>query len=182
VKRLPILFSILILIASACQAVATPADLATPQSVAVTETPVPASAVPTETPSPIPTGTATPVPVGLIQVDTLEQEVYPFDENGQCSLAEAIFAANSGEAKDSCAAGEPGKSIIELMPGEYHLTQRDQTPPQVEWLVSVLSVGDAFPPILFPLTIHGNGAVLTRDDGAEPFRFFEVGQQQTRSR
>jgi predicted outer membrane repeat protein len=44
----------------------------------------------------------------------------------------------------------------------------------VEWFVSVLDVGDALPPVLFPLTIHGNGAVLVRDEGAEPFRFFEV--------
>ncbi len=176
-KRFPLLFLMLILIASACQSVATPADLATPRSDSVTEASVPTSALsaaPTETASPIPSSTATSIPVGLIQVDTLEQEVYPFAENGQCSLAEAIFAANSGKPKDSCAAGDPGKSIIELMPGEYHLTQRDQTPPQVEWLISVLSVGDAFPPILFPLTIHGNGAILTRDEGAEPFRFFEV--------
>ncbi len=35
-------------------------------------------------------------------------------------------------------------------------------------------MGTALPPIVFPLTIQGNGATLIRDDGAEPFRFFEV--------
>jgi predicted outer membrane repeat protein len=146
----------------------------TPITDSVTQTQTLPSVIPSETPSPLPTATSTSVSAGLIHVDTLEQEVYPFVENGKCSLAEAIFAANSGQPKDSCAAGVPGESIIELMPGEYHFTQRDQTPPQVEWLVSVLSVGDALPPVLFPLTIHGNDAVLIRDEGTEPFRFFEV--------
>lgn len=113
-------------------------------------------------------------PKGAIVVDTLEQEVYPFIENGNCSFAEAIIAANSGEPRDSCAAGVPGKSVIDLMPGEYVFTQVDQSPPQFEWLVSGTDIGTALPPIVFPVTIHGNGAVLTRDESAEPFRFFEL--------
>lgn len=120
------------------------------------------------------TATIAPSPVNVIQVDTLEQEVYPFIENGKCSLAEAIYAANSEKPKDSCPSGVLGETVIELMPGEYHFTQRDRTPPQVEWIASVVDVGDALPPVIFPLTIHGNGAVLMRDDGSEPFRFFEV--------
>lgn len=123
---------------------------------------------------PVGTSTSTALPEGVIFVDTLEQEVYPFMENGKCSLAEAIIAANSGEPKDSCAAGVPGKSIISLMPGEYVFTQVDQSPPQFEWLISLTDVGTALPPITFPVTIHGNGAVLTRDENAEPFRFFEL--------
>src|SRR5690349_7193932 len=87
----------------------------------------------TSTPTPqavsAPENTFTPMPstVGTIFVDTLEQEAYPFVENGKCSLGEAIFAANSAQPKDSCAAGVINESIIELMPGEYHFTQRDQT-------------------------------------------------------
>ena len=84
------------------------------------------------------------------------------------------FAANAGEPKDSCAAGVPGESIIELMPGEYRLAQRDQTPPQEEWIVSTLDVGNALPAVIYPLTIRGNGATLVREASAEPFRFFEV--------
>lgn len=129
---------------------------------------------PSETPSPVPTATATMLPAGVIQVDTLEQEVYPFEENGKCSLGEAIFAANAGEAQDSCAAGVPGESIIELIPGEYHFTQRDQTPPQEAWVTSVVEVGNALPPVINSLTIRGNGATLIRDEAAEPFRFFEI--------
>jgi len=107
-------------------------------------------------------------------VDTLAQEVYPFIENGRCSLAEAIFAANSGEPKDSCAAGIPGESIIELIRGEYRFTQRDQTPPQEDWVASTVEVGDALPIVSYSLTIRGNGATLIRDETAEQFRFFEV--------
>src|SRR5690349_16578428 len=140
--------------------------------------PIPASV--SESPSTpqaaAPEATVTPtIPVaGVIFVDTLEQEAYPFLENGQCSLGEAIFAANAAAPKDSCAAGGVDGSVIELTPGEYHFTQRDQTPPQVEWMVSVVSVGDALPPIFRSLTIHGNGAKLIREESAEPFRFFEL--------
>ena len=175
-RRTSFALSILILAAAACQSVNPTATPSVPQPATATQALTTASAKPTETPLPTleSTSTATAIPAGLIQVDTLEQEVYPFQENGKCSLAEAIFAANSGQPRDVCAAGVPGESVIELMPGEYHLTERDQTPPQVEWMSSLLEVGDAFPPVIFPLTIHGNGATLIRDEGAEPFRFFEV--------
>jgi predicted outer membrane repeat protein len=129
---------------------------------------------PSETPSPAETTTPTMLPAGVIQVDSLEQEVYPFVENGKCSLGEAIFVANAGESKDSCAAGVQGETIIELMPGEYLFTERDQTPPQEDWITSVVEVGSALPAIIYPLTIRGNGATLVRDEAAEPFRFFEV--------
>lgn len=161
---------ILTLTAIACQS-------ESPTYAPVVWTPDPAS---TSTPIPqaisVPENTFTPTPstVGTIFVDTLEQEAYPFIENGKCSLGEAIFAANSAQPKDSCAAGVAGESVIELMPGEYHFTQRDQTPPQVEWMVSVVDIGDALPPIIYSLTIHGNGAKLIRDESAEPFRFFEL--------
>ncbi len=173
-RRFPFAFFVLILAIIACQT-GTPTPLpSTPQVTSVTQAVDTPTAIALETPVPMATTTSTAVPAGLIRVDTLEQEVYPFTENGKCSFAEAIFAANSGKPKDSCAAGVPGESIIELMPGEYHFTQRDQTPPQVEWMTSVVDVGDALPPVIFPLTIHGNDAVLVRDEGAEPFRFFEV--------
>ena len=136
--------------------------------------PVPPTLTNVPTLSPTTAPTPTTVPEGVIHVDTLEQEVYPFVENGNCSLAEAIFAANAAQAKDGCAAGGADESVIELMPGEYQFTERDQTPPQVEWVVSTLSIGDALPLIFRPLTIRGNGAVLRRVDSAEPFRFFEV--------
>ncbi len=160
------LFLILILSAIACQsAPVTGAPSApTPDSVSESTTTPQASA-------PESTFTPTVPAAGVIFVDTREQEIYPFIENGKCSLGEAIFAANASAPKDSCAAGVINQSVIELMPGDYHFTQRDHTPPQVEWMVTV---GDALPPIIYSLTIHGNGARLIRDDSAEPFRFFEL--------
>jgi predicted outer membrane repeat protein len=167
---------VIVVVLAACQG--SPVTVTSVPVEQETETPISAPATqtlsPSETPSPAQSATATMLLAGVIQVDTLEQEVYPFIENGKCSLGEAIFAANSGEPKDSCAAGVPGESVIELMPGEYRFTQRDQTPPQEAWITSVVKVGNALPAVIYPLTIHGNGATLIRDDAAEAFRFFEI--------
>lgn len=121
------------------------------------------------------TSTPTAPPPGLIQVDTLEQEVYPFVENGKCSLGEAIIAANSGQAVDSCAAGSPGGgSLIELMPGTYRLSAADHTPQQGNWAYSFNQVPNGLPAVVLPLTIRGNGARIARQDAAEPFRLLEI--------
>lgn len=168
-KRIFILFLILILAAVACQSTAPTTQPSVKSSPMLpTQTIFVSTATPVETPTP------TAPAKGVIHVDTLEQEIYPFVENGKCSLGEAIFAANSGQPKDSCAAGVPGESVIELMPGEYHFTHRDQTPQQGAWAYSTVKVGDGLPPVILSLTIHGNGATLVRDDSAESFRFFEV--------
>lgn len=168
-----VLLLILVLGVVACQPAAV--NTAVPTSPVSTEVPAePATvAVPSVTVEPA-TATSTALPNNVIRVDTFEQEVYPFVENGKCSLAEAIIAANSGERKDSCAAGIQGEAVIELMPGEYHFTQPDGSPPQFEWLTTIVEVGNALPPIVFPLTIQGNGATLIRAEGAPPFRFFEL--------
>lgn len=171
----PFLVFLLILVftAAACGGAAstTPAPTAGPNAASTAPAPV----SPSDTPSPADTSTPAPTPaLGMIRVDTLEQEAYPFVDNGKCSLAEAIIAANTGEPKDSCAAGIPGESVIELMPGEYRFTQSDESPPLFDWMPSILEVDSALPAVVFPLTIHGNGAVLTRAEGTEPFRFFEV--------
>ena len=141
----------------------------TPQS--PTDTPSPTvepTAPPTET------ATVTPEPAGLIRVDTLEQEVYPFVENGRCSLAEAIIAANQKKQVDTCPPGGEASSIIALMPGTYPLTQIDTTPPQADWAFSTTGTGNALPAIVRTLTLRGNGAVLSRQDASEPFRILEV--------
>lgn len=177
-RQLLLVSSILLIAVTACQSAAPATSFPVEPLPVTTTASVISSPQPTvtATPAPVDNATSTPDP-GVIHVDTLDQEVYPFVENGKCSLGEAIFAANAGAPQDSCAAGG-GQTLkgttIELMPGEYRFSQRDQTPPQVEWFVSVVDVGDALPPVLFPLTIRGNGAVLIRDDGAEPFRFFEL--------
>lgn len=169
-RRFYTLFLMLTLAAAACQSAATPALPSNPLPVGATQTVISPLAIdpPASTPTP------TSVPEGVIFVDTLEQEVYPFVQNGRCSLSEAMMAANTGKPYDSCNPGVAGKSIIELMPGEYVFTQKDQSPPVFEWAISVTSVGTALPPIVTPVTIHGNGAILTRAEGSEPFRFFEL--------
>jgi predicted outer membrane repeat protein len=165
-----IVFTIILLVTTlACGGgnVSTPAESNSPTEEAVTQI----ASDPTGEPV---TPTSTSSPANVIYVDTLEQEVYPFVQNGKCSFAEAIMAANTGKQFDSCNTGVLGESVIELMRGEYVFTQVDQSPPIYEWLISVTDVGTALPPIVYPLTIHGNGAILTRDENAEPFRFFEL--------
>ena len=173
-RSLTVLFLILVLALVSCQSAPPQTLIPATQADESTSTPAPVPATATSTSTAAVTATVTAVPAGTIHVDTLEQEIYPFVENGKCSLGEAIFAANAGEPKDSCAAGAADQSVIELMPGEYHFTQRDQTPPQVEWAFSLSTVGNALPSVLLPLTVNGNGAVLIRDEAADPFRFFEV--------
>jgi predicted outer membrane repeat protein len=133
-----------------------------------------ATAVPPSTQTLQTTATGTPSPEGLIRVDTLEQEVYPFVENNLCSLAEAIIAANLKKSVDSCPAGGEESSIIELMPGTYRLTRIDATPHQVDWAYSTTGTGNALPAIVRTLTLRGNSAVLSREDASEPFRILEV--------
>lgn len=110
----------------------------------------------------------------MIRVDTLAQEVFPFEQNGQCSLGEAIYAANLQKQVDTCAAGGPEESTIELLPGTYRLTQIDNTGQQVDWAYSTTDTGNALPAVVRTLTLRGNGAVLSREDAGEPFRILEV--------
>lgn len=170
-----IFLSILTLAAIACES-ATPAPASTAPASdpnpPPASTPEPFSTEPAITETLSPTGTM--IPAGVIFVDTLEQESYPYLDNGKCSLAEAIIAANAGKPQDSCSAGVPGESVIELAPGEYRFTQRDTSPPQFEWTPSFREVGSALPPVVYPLVIRGNGATLLREEGSEPFRFFEL--------
>ncbi len=42
--------------------------------------------------------------------------------NGNCTLREAILAANTNAAVDACPAGSPGADTITLLPGTYRLT------------------------------------------------------------
>jgi hypothetical protein len=113
-RSLTVIFLILVLALVSCQAA--PLETSIPATQAdvdrSTSTPASASATASLTPTAAVTATATAVPAGTIYVDTLEQEIYPFVENGKCSLGEAIFAANAGEPKDSCAAGAADQGCI----------------------------------------------------------------------
>ena len=104
-RRFLVCLSTLVFAGAACQG-SVPATSAPIEPLPAT-TVAPVTSVPqstaTETP-PAETSISTPDP-GVIHVDTLEQDAYPFVENGKCSLGEAIFAANAGAPQDSCAAG-----------------------------------------------------------------------------
>ena len=179
-RVLIVLLLTLVLASVACQPTSTNIPAPTPTIPLPMEEPTETATASVSTSTDAPAAaTSTALPTTVIRVDTVEQEVYPFVENGKCSFGEAIIAANSGQPKDSCAAGVQGESVIELMSGDYHFTQVDPSPPQFEWLATIVRVGNALPPIAFPLTIHGNGATLIRDEGSEPFRFLELAVNST---
>jgi predicted outer membrane repeat protein len=174
---------------SPSQRVSTP----TPEQVAALEQPTALPSSPTATLSPqsaeaattvsslpiftgVPTATltiaTTPPAVGTIVVDSFEQES-PFMENGDCTLGEAIAAANTRQAVDSCAAGEEDSTIV-LQPGAYTLRVVDKDP-QVALGELIGSGGEnGLPPIGTNLTIDGNGATILRQGGAPNFRILEV--------
>lgn len=78
--------------------------------------------------------------------------------NGNCSLREAINAANTDTAVDACTAGA-GTDTINA-PASFVLTVADNGE-------------NGLPVITSRMTI--NGAEISRDPGAPPFRIFEVG-------
>ncbi|MDH3974930.1 MAG: choice-of-anchor D domain-containing protein [Deltaproteobacteria bacterium] len=80
----------------------------------------------------------------------------PSVDNGSCSLREAIIAANTNAAVDSCTAGTSGADVITLPAGFYQLT--------ITGTGEDLSVtGDL--DILEDLTINGGGKTATTIDG-----------------
>ena len=93
-RSLTVLFLILVLALVSCQSAPPQTLIPATQADESTFTPAPVPATATSTSTAAVTATVTAVPAGTIHVDTLEQEIYPFVENGKCSLGEAIFAAN----------------------------------------------------------------------------------------
>lgn len=176
---------ILVILLAACQPgvipVSSGADRsATPSATASLSIPPSATPSSTSTIMPAAVSTATPTPsptaepVGVIRVDTLQQEVYPYPENGNCTLAEAISAANLLKPVDACAAGVESGSVIELMSGTYPLEQVDPAPPQDPGVFHFSPTGSALPILVRPITLHGNGAVLSRQASGSPFRILEI--------
>lgn len=141
----------------------------------------PSQAVPSptqvSTPSPTPTLAPTPTPAGIINVDSLDQEVYPFVVDGDCSLGEAIAAANAGIAFDGCGAGDAQGSLIDLPAGEFVLRDLDQSPNPppagMEGTDASIKGGNGLPPVTSRITINGHGATIVRQ-GSVLFRFFLI--------
>ncbi len=110
--------------------------------------------------------TGVPIPANIIVNSTAQEN--PFVTNGSCTLGEAIQAANTNVAVDTCAAGYAfATDVISLSPGTYAL-------------ISVQNTGtegaNGFPIVIQPLVIHGNNATITRS-GSAAFRFFQVTNQ-----
>ncbi len=112
-----------------------------------------------------PAAGAPAAPAALITVDSTAQEV-PFVTNGNCTLGEAIQAANTNAEIDGCAAGSGGDTII-VPAGVYTLT--------LVYPGGADAVG--LPRVTSPLTLTGalsSTTILVRDPAAPQFRFLQV--------
>ncbi|MEQ1604067.1 MAG: choice-of-anchor J domain-containing protein, partial [Pyrinomonadaceae bacterium] len=101
----------------------------------------------------------TPAAPPTINVNTVDQEV---NNDGDCSLQEAITAANTNAIVDACTAGV-GSDTIVLPPGTYQMTGLSGDPASVPQAAN--------PAITSPITIQGNGAII---DGGAGLRAFTV--------
>lgn len=81
---------------------------------------------------------------------------------GDCTLGEAILAANTDSAVDGCPAGSEADTIT-LPAGTYSLAT-----------VVTTGAGESAFVVSTPISITGPGATLARDAGAADLRFFEV--------
>lgn len=101
-----------------------------------------------------------------IVVNSTAQEV-PFVTNGNCTLGEAIQAANTDAPVDGCSAGN-GDDIINLLTGTYTLSQPDNT----------LDGPNGLPSITSNIAITGSGALIERSSAPDTpdFRLFHVSQ------
>jgi predicted outer membrane repeat protein len=145
---------------------------------------IPATSAPTSiptaqassTPASTPTPSAPAAPADAVVVDTLNQEVYPFTADGNCSLGEAIQTIVTQQAQDKCAL-PAGSSTIYLPSGTYTLTQSDNAPAVLFGHMQRTS-REGLPPAGFPLitsklTILGNGSTIQRS-GPTKFGIFQV--------
>ncbi len=113
-------------------------------------------------PTPLPV-TAEPLPAvkapaATITVDTTVDDTAT---NGNCTLREAITAANTNAAVDACTAGTSGMDTITVPAGTYSLS------------------AGVFPSIIEDLSITGAGKGVTLIDAHTASRFFTVSNGQT---
>lgn len=100
-----------------------------------------------------------------IVVTSTAQEV-PFVTNGNCTLGEAIHAANENIAVDACAVGNYLDQDIIALPNEATLAA-------TEVFENLNNGPRAYPVIDSDLTIRGNNSTIIRS-GTNVFRFFEI--------
>jgi len=112
--------------------------------------------------APVATEEVVLTPLGTtIRVTTTSPSV---SNDGQCSLIEAIQAANTDRAVDTCAAGS-GADTIELKARTYYFGQRHSQIADYDYVKSALPV------ITEDLTIEGNGATI---EGPYPYRAYDM--------
>lgn len=155
----------------------TEAATATNTSAPATATPSPTPTKPNATPTPTRVApTPQPTPNTIITVNTFEPEVFPFKKNGNCSLGEAIWAAQTQLPQDGCKAGGADGTTIILNSGIYTFTQADTKStivlPDIN-LPQPASALAALPVIGGQIAIIGNNSTLMRV-GPQAFRFFDV--------
>ncbi len=111
----------------------------------------------------LPPCSASPSAAATIEVTAIVDDA---TSNGNCTLREAIRAANMNVAQDECTGGDPGADTILLPAGTYRLTLAgsDQN----------AALGDL--DIRDDVTILGAGRDVTVIDGDEIDRVFDVGQ------
>src|SRR6476660_4143052 len=85
--------------------------------------------------------------------------------NGNCTLREAVQAANTNTAVDACPAGSSGADMIQLGTGSYELTLTGNREDND-------ATGDL--DVKEPLTISGNGAGTTTIDAKSNDRALDV--------
>ncbi len=86
-----------------------------------------------------------------------------------CTLRDAITAANSDTATGGCQAGSGADTIVLENGATYTLTQVDNTTVQ-----NGTALPNGLPSVTSEITIKGNGAVITRASGYPPFRLLHV--------
>ncbi len=124
----------------------------------------------TQVAAPTPTSS---MPSGAVVVNTFDQEIYPFKQNGNCSLGEAIWAVQTQKDQDGCVA-TAGNSTIYLPTGTYTLTDPDTSSPPLQGAEGRFGFDPGgFPVIYTAVTILGNGSTIQRT-GPNKFGIFQV--------
>lgn len=109
---------------------------------------------------------AMPAYAATITVNTTAQEVTPFTTDGDCSLGEAIRAANTDSTVDGCAAGS-GADVINLPSGATFTVSFTDSDPNGNG-------NNAFPLISSAITLNGQGSTLEFSLNIDTMRAFEV--------
>lgn len=101
----------------------------------------------------------------LVVLLVLAQPIAPAEivVEGDCTLVDAITAANSDAATGGCIAGDPGLDTI-ILTADVTLIKVDNI---ADWR-------NGLPSVTSEITVEGNGFSVARDEAAPNFRVFHV--------